>query len=368
MPSPSRKTRAAARIRHLACLDVSGPQLLPLILADLRELVAFDTAGYFSVNAQGELDASMETPEVQAVLPLYFTEHMQRCERAVARPFWDAVQTDFGPRIADQLMTVPLNEFRNSDYYNLLLRPAQIEDCVSLIPRLSRHRYTGALKLYRRSRRNVFRHEDLRGFAGLERFIALALEQREGMAQPDSDTRDDVMMVARPDGRLQWLSPRAAALLGLAFGGDGRPPLHLPERLMPLLRGLQHLLRGDDDVEAPLYELENPHGHFSFRAQLLRQDQGPDTAIGIRAVRRTPRSMKLLQGLRRLDLPPRQAETCFWLARGLSEREVADRLRISPHTVVSHRRQLYLRLDVGSRQDLSERLLQAANDGGAPSP
>jgi DNA-binding CsgD family transcriptional regulator len=43
-------------------------------------------------------------------------------------------------------------------------------------------------------------------------------------------------------------------------------------------------------------------------------------------------------------LPPRQAETVYWLALGLSHREVAERMVISPETVSAHSVQARKRL------------------------
>lgn len=358
MPGPGRKTRAAARLRLLACLDFGGPQLTPLILKELRELLPFDTGGYFSLDTDGSLDASMEAPEVQAILPLYFSEHMQNCERQVTRSFADAVQVEFGPRTAEQLMTVPLRDFQRNDYHNLMLRPLQIEDCVSLIPRVSRFHVTGALKLYRRSRQLKFQRDELKDLARLERFLALALERRAPPTGLESDTRENVMMVASVDGQVKWASPHAAHLLMLAFGAHEYQRKLLPDRLRLMLYQMQAVLRGEEDAQAPQCEIHNHHGRFTFRAYQLQAGDGPGTAVGIQALHHIPRPLQLLQALRVLDLPPRQSETCFWLARGLPETQIAARLRISHHTVISHRRQLYARLGVNGRQGLLDHLLK----------
>ncbi len=358
MPGPGRKTRAAARIRQLACLDIGGPQLVPLILQELRELLSFDTGGYFSLDETGALDASMETPEVQALMPLYFSDHLQQCERQVARSFAEAVHTDFGPRNTQQLMTVPLREFQRNDYYNLLLKPLQIDDCISLMPRVSRFNVTGALKLYRRSRQHPFSKQDLRELGRLERFLAVALERRPSLPSLESDSRDNVMLVVASDGRVLWTSPQATHLLMLAFGVQQYQHGQLPDFLQPLLRQFKAVLRRDAEAEVPHCELHNAHGRFCFRAYQLQASDGHGGAIGLHVTHQVPRPLRLLQALRVLDMPPRQSETCFWLARGLPETQIAARLRISRHTVVSHRRQLYERLNVNDRQGLLDRLLQ----------
>lgn len=58
-------------------------------------------------------------------------------------------------------------------------------------------------------------------------------------------------------------------------------------------------------------------------------------------------------------LPPRKRQIALLLARSsLSYKQIADRLRISPHTVRTHVQDIYSLLDVGSRPELT-RLLNA---------
>ncbi|MBO6934419.1 MAG: helix-turn-helix transcriptional regulator [Deltaproteobacteria bacterium] len=59
---------------------------------------------------------------------------------------------------------------------------------------------------------------------------------------------------------------------------------------------------------------------------------------------------------RRTDdrLTKRQTEVARLAARSLSDREIAKELGLSPHTVHTHLRNIFARLDISSREELTE--------------
>lgn len=57
-------------------------------------------------------------------------------------------------------------------------------------------------------------------------------------------------------------------------------------------------------------------------------------------------------------LPPRQAAVLDGLCRGLSEKQIAAELGMSPHTVHDHVKRLHLRFGVQSRGELIARALR----------
>jgi DNA-binding CsgD family transcriptional regulator len=60
-----------------------------------------------------------------------------------------------------------------------------------------------------------------------------------------------------------------------------------------------------------------------------------------------------------LRLSPREQLIAFHLLRGLTERQAAQLVGISPHTVHTHLRNLYRKLGIGGRADLVLRLFEA---------
>lgn len=67
----------------------------------------------------------------------------------------------------------------------------------------------------------------------------------------------------------------------------------------------------------------------------------------------------------RFGLTPRQAEVALLLARGASNRQIAEALGISPHTVRSHAESVFQKLNIHTRKALALRLLVGADTGWA---
>jgi DNA-binding CsgD family transcriptional regulator len=365
--NPQRVRRAAARIRQLACLDVTGPQLAPLVLQELRDVLPFDTGGYFHPGAGGALECYMEEPDVQAIVPAYLDERMQQQVQRVARPYDEAARLEFGPQIKAQLIKVPLPEFERSDFYNVLLRPVGLIDCVSLMPRLADDQPVGALKLYRTTDVQPFVLGELGELARLERFIAMALASGTHPPLDDSWTEGTELLIMTPEGRLLWMSERGESWMAMALGSHWRRRSELPNALALILQRLRWIRTGEPTQQLPQLEIRKAQGLFTIRACLLSSAVGGEEAVGIQITRQVSSSVRLLQALRGLGLPPRQAEIAYWLARGLPEADIASRIALSQHTVVHHRRQLHATLGTRNRKELVARLLNKAKEAVPPS-
>jgi DNA-binding CsgD family transcriptional regulator len=65
---------------------------------------------------------------------------------------------------------------------------------------------------------------------------------------------------------------------------------------------------------------------------------------------------------KRLGLTRRQAEVALLLARRLSNREIAERLVISPHTALRHTEAVMAKLNIRDRRLVEDRLREARGD------
>lgn len=357
MMSSLHSRKAVSRIRRLACLDASGPEMAPLLLQELAQVVQFDTGGYMYRRADGEMDVFMQSRDVMDIIPLYMDSYVQQKEREVARSFDDTQRQDFGAMSTESLVRVPWKDFLRHDYYNLILRPVELNQCLSLVPRLPDQTPVGALKLYRHSPVHPFSHEDARVMNELDAFLARALEPKRGLEPDAFEQAGEALVVATANGRPRWFSSMAAEYLTQAFGARNRKhDQSLPGPLLVLLQRLEQIRQERPGNLLPSLTIRNAHGVFSFDAYLLLAATGEEESAGIRITHRVPRALRILKMLERFALSPQQSETFYWMERGLSEAQIAERMGISQNTVVYHRRQLYARLGVFNRRELLDLL------------
>lgn len=356
MSSHSPASPALAALRQMACLDLGGPQMIEPVLRELRRAIGFESASYVHPGGDPgapDMQVYVEDPALQAASPGYFDPHVQRSEGQVfhhsLRQFHEAARHEPGPRMLEQMAKVPYASLMRSDFYDALLRPARVVDWVSLALRTPQGRGFGTLSLYRYAGSPRFRQEEAAAFTPLEASLACVL-QPGALDAGDGEVHSQGLLIATPQGRLLWLSPEAEALMPQAFGWRWRRRAELPAALRQMLQRLHPCAEG---VDAPPHmEWHNASGWFSLRGTRMAAATGAGQAVGIHITRRVARGARLQAALRALGLPQRQHELAYWLARGLPESQIAERMDISANTVVYHRRQLYNRLGVHDRREL----------------
>jgi DNA-binding CsgD family transcriptional regulator len=134
-------------------------------------------------------------------------------------------------------------------------------------------------------------------------------------------------------GRLRWATPRAEDLLGKA----GIAEAVLEGLLRPLLAG------------------DSPPGNVLKRIEMagLGVEIGLVGAIGPNEIllrieeAHASRDERKLQA--RLPVTPRESEVLLWLARGKTNRDIAEILGLRPRTVNKHLEQAYAKLGVENR-------------------
>ena len=99
-------------------------------------------------------------------------------------------------------------------------------------------------------------------------------------------------------------------------------------------------------------------GSYTLRGSYFRPEIFARRAVVLVTIAERPPTLPSEAALsERFDLTGREAEVASLLARGLSNREIAERLAISRHTVRHHSEHVFLKLDVHTRKALALRLL-----------
>jgi DNA-binding CsgD family transcriptional regulator len=151
------------------------------------------------------------------------------------------------------------------------------------------------------------------------------------------------LLAASLSGRVLWCTPQAARLLGKAFRDFDTEGYVLPGKVRDWLH---QCAAGRSAATLPAIDLE-PEAS-SPKLQLLYVGQiGPDENL-----------LRLVEGelgsdqtvlKQKLLVTEREAEVLLWIARGKSNRDIAEILSLSPRTVNKHLEQIYAKLGVENR-------------------
>lgn len=363
--------RASARIRQLAALDISGPQLAPLLMNELHGLFSFNVGIYDHTTAEGDYHFFVDEHNADKVLtPMITHPHFLQLENEVMRSRQNSLLYEFGPTPMAESMRISRSEYLGHAFYNEALRPAGGDDGARLLPRLRNGQPLGRLILGRDSRAHQNRlvaRAELQAMSRVQHWIAHLLEPRAAAPTLEYDTWENALLVVANDLRLRHISPNASRLMTLAYGEGWCRNGMLPPELLHLLRSMRQINHPDHAGHPPSLNKISPWGRFGFRAHIL--DATPENvgeqisagthvaAFGITVQHDIPVALRLIEAVRSAELPPRQTEICYWLARGYSHREIADRCGISINTAIYHSRHIYAYFHASNRKELSARLL-----------
>jgi DNA-binding CsgD family transcriptional regulator len=301
-----------------------------------------------------------ENPGVPEVMPLYFAEFYNRPERELNRGFTYQMQYCYGV-VGDELLTVDRTAFYKSDFYNLICRYLGYDGTRHLTVREC-GRALGALVVWRGPNDPPFASADERALLRLQPFIAHALTAPKTLEPPLVDSGETELIVADGEGKPIYLSRQARRLLTLAAKPHIGPgciaePAALPTPVVRICRNLVGIFADNISAGPPVYHHSNVWGGFTFRAYRLDPVDTSATLVGITIEHQEPSSVKLMRHIGRLPLSGRQAQVCLLMAEGLSYSEIADRLGISKHTAITHRRWIYDKLNVSTRTELVNTVL-----------
>jgi DNA-binding response OmpR family regulator/DNA-binding CsgD family transcriptional regulator len=172
--------------------------------------------------------------------------------------------------------------------------------------------------------------------------VHLANARMAHSARTALDAFGRFLLAANHSGRILWCTPQAARLLAMAFQESAADGFVLPAPVQDWLRqraGQAGVTAADSISLAPTPS--------SFKLELTYISQiGPDEIL-LRLVEGGLDEQQTLKT--KLALTQREAEVLLWIARGKSNRDIAEILALSPRTVNKHLEQIYNKLGVENR-------------------
>lgn len=169
------------------------------------------------------------------------------------------------------------------------------------------------------------------------------------------DTLGRHLLATNRVGQILWCTPQASRLLAVAFkefdGGAFSLPPSAKEWLTCSIRG----------AAPAAVALETTASHIKLSLSYIGQI-GTDEIL-IRLVEGDASDDQTLLK-QKLMLTVREAEVLLWIARGKSNRDIAEILELSPRTVNKHLEQIYAKLGVENRTAAAAAAIQVI--GGRP--
>jgi DNA-binding CsgD family transcriptional regulator len=352
-----KRSNALAHIRQLCGLGLGAPAIMPALLRSVRALVPCDSAGFFWVDANGELVnlyAERLLPPEQ--MRRYFERHYASPEHA----FRERLMARAGAREFVGELNVD-SALENTQYFADVLRPLGAYRILHAIVH-DNGQPLGQLSLYRGRRSPRFTAADHHALETVSRYIAHAIGTAPRAAArrlPNSyrDSELEALVVCSTEGEISTASYRAYALLAHA-GGE---PINRSTMAGAVERAWRSLLKklaaelhaaGPMPETPPAITVDNAWGRFRLRAYTLSQYE-----IGVLIQRLDHLLVRVADAMLDLPLSAQQREVAILLAQGLTNSEIAGTMGVTINTASYHVKQLFQKLDAHDRTEAIARIL-----------
>src|SRR3954468_3555175 len=164
-------------IRQLCCLGLPGEQLMPVLLKAVRQLVGADSAGFFWVDAHGDMTnlyAERLLPE--PVMRLYFERYYDADDSSFRHAFIERATAE------DAVVATSTSDaLAQSPYYNDVFRHLDAHHVLYGVARAQGHA-VGQLSLYRPKSARPFASAQRAELASIMHYVAHGVSQRASLA------------------------------------------------------------------------------------------------------------------------------------------------------------------------------------------
>jgi DNA-binding CsgD family transcriptional regulator len=323
--------------------------------AELRERIGDRLARHLSASSYcfGATDPASALP-VHSVTQGLLPETMQRFYHLVlGTPGLDFARWLRGRERVARLEQL-VDDVDADPYMIEVLRPAGLRYDVQ-VACIAKGQSWGHLCVRRRAEAGPFSASDLRLLSALAPHLTAGLRAAAARASLAAVPADRAgVVVIGPDG-IELANGVAERLL---VHPRGRSRHSFVTAVHVVAAQLAETLGDAGSTIVPELEITDEDHHQTYRLRGERVDGADGRARGLIVIepgstgaRTTPAALV------RLGLTEREADVALAVLRDRTTAEIAVELGISPHTVHDHLRNVFAKLDVGSRQQLAMRLL-----------
>lgn len=285
-----------------------NPENLSLVMNILENgrftvLVSQSAENAFSILLEVDVDLVL----LDALMPK--TDGFQMCEKMKKIPKFYDIPVIFMTGLSEQKNIVQAFNAGSVDYIIKPIQPAE------LLARVQTHLKNS------RTTRSIYRAIDFSG----RHFLAM----------------DE-------HGKILWFTPQVPSMLDctLVVGSSS-----LPENIS---RWYQRCMTEPTTIE-PYYKYTNNCQNLNVNLAYMGQPEPGEFLIRLTVEKEGD---KIISLQKRLNLTAREAEVLFWIAKGKTNRDIAEILSISHRTVNKHLEQSYIKIGVENRAAATARVLQ----------
>jgi DNA-binding CsgD family transcriptional regulator len=352
-----------AHIRQLAGLDLPGATMMPALLRAVREFVDAGSAGFFWVDAKGEMtNLYAERSLPPYLMKSYFERHYEDTTHAFREKFLERA------RATDPVSSSsPTAALMKSAYYKEILSYLEAHHVLYAVIR-DKKAPIGQLSLYRPREAKAFTAADRAAIRDISHYIAqvAARPARASDAAQFVDGGDEGMVVIEADGRIARGSAASLHMLTRAMQRSlnaRTPPLEVGDMAKGMALELVSRVEAIREGKAakPAREhIDGQLGRYELSAFSLDGASDEPVPVGLHLRRKEPFMVRVVEAMAKLDLSPQQREVALLLAQGKSNTEIADILKVTANTANYHVKQLFARLDAHDRAEAVARIVPHA--------
>ena len=171
--------------------------------------------------------------------------------------------------------------------------------------------------------------------------VHLANARLTQSARAAHDVSGRYLLAVNDAGKIKWATPQAQKLLADALAVDADDNLVLPD---PIPQWIDQIQKGK--AASKTAAMASSTGNEQLRLQYVGK-LGPNELL-LRLAKDTGTDSPA-EFPRELGLTTRESEVLSWLAKGKTNRDIAQILGLSPRTVDKHLEQIYAKLGVENR-------------------